>query len=425
VSLPSNAHLIWHPFIGYCQHDSMFPTPPGTFPRFPHIDFDVVNGLFIMSLPTAIPGQSISHGEILDWNVSMEGQMADAGLILPHVSIPPVPFNAMLPIIIFFGSSKILMGSGQTIIRTKSAVFQSESNVPAGCCLFPYIPLSLNLQCWDPIPLPTDVVVAPNTVQVGINGADYLDAFIKFVIEVIIALAVNGLGKAYKKVMKKPPAKPMEEGIEMAVIDTSRQAAKEASEEAAEEAAEAVAEKAIKQETKGAGKRIAGALAENKGSIALKIAWKGGIKPFLADPAKDWLMGKIFPPHGPEPKHGYAPQSSSPEPPSPRAAQSGSPPPEPSPDHRFMVAGLGITQAEPGEPPDPELKVDNEVFDKLPGRLRTAYLLGYAAEVFGTETVRMLYESISPLVSDICGHGDDKNPEENYWGGKWQVFRAE
>ncbi len=207
MSIPSNAHLIWHPFVGYCQHDSVFPMPPGTFPRFPHIDFDVVNGLWIMSLPTQIPGQSISRGDILDCNTAMEGEMADAGLILPHVSIPPVPFNALLPIIIFFGSSKILMASAQTIIHTKSPVFQSESSLPVGCCAFPYIPLSINLQCWDPIPLPTDIVVAPNTVQVGINWADYLNLLIKFVIEVVTALAVNGLGKAYKKLFKKVPVK--------------------------------------------------------------------------------------------------------------------------------------------------------------------------------------------------------------------------
>ncbi len=417
MSIPSNAHLIWHPFIGYCQHDSLLPIPPGTFPRFPHIDFDVVNGLYIMSLPTAIPGQSISHGDILDWNVSMEGQMADASLIVPHVSIPPVPFNALLPLIIFFGSSKILMGSGQTIIRTKSPVFQSESDVPAGCCLFPYIPLSLNLQCWDPIPLPTDLVVAPNTVQVGINGFDYLDALIKFVIEVLIALAVNGLGKAYKKLFKKAPVQVAEEGIEMAVIDTSRQAAKEVGEQAAGQA--------VKQGTKSVGKRIAAAIGENKGSIILKLAWKGGVKPFLADPGKEWLMKKFYPTHGPAPTHGYAQPPKSEAPPPAGQLSAAPPAPEPSLDHRCMRAGLGITHAEAIDLPDPEIRVDSAVFDELSGHIRTAYLLGYAAEVVGTETVQTLYDSLSPLVSDICGHGDDKNPEENYWGGVWQVYRAE
>jgi hypothetical protein len=65
------------------------------------------------------------------------------------------------------------------------------------------------------------------------------------------------------------------------------------------------------------------------------------------------------------------------------------------------------------------------MFDRLPGQLRTAYLLGYAAAVFGPQTVQTVYDGLSPLVYDICGHGDDKNPKESYWGGEWEVFRAE
>ncbi len=193
--------------------------------------------------------------------------------------------------------------------------------------------------------------------------------------------------------------------------------------------AEEVAEKVVK---KSVGKRILEGLADNKGSIILKLGWKGAIKPFLADPAKAWALGKIFPDHGPKPTHGYAPQKpeapappASAPPPSPTPSASAPPAPEPSPDYKHIRAGLRITGAGSGDPPDPNITVDNEEFDRMPGRLRIAYLLGYASEVFGVETVRTLYEDLSPLVDDICGHGDDKNPEENYWGGKWQVFRAE
>ena len=38
----------------------------------------------------------------------------------------------------------------------------------------------------------------------------------------------------------------------------------------------------------------------------------------------------------------------------------------------------------------------------------------------------MLYDRLAPVVRDCSGHGQDyDDPRENYWGGVWQIYRAE
>ncbi len=70
--------------------------------------------------------------------------------------------------------------------------------------------------------------------------------------------------------------------------------------------------------------------------------------------------------------------------------------------------------------------MDNASFDLLPDDKKLECLLGYGAALFGRERVTKLYERLAPVVRDCCGHGVDyEDPAENYWGGVWQVYRAE
>jgi hypothetical protein len=69
--------------------------------------------------------------------------------------------------------------------------------------------------------------------------------------------------------------------------------------------------------------------------------------------------------------------------------------------------------------------MDNASFDQLPPRTQLAYALGLASRFFGRETVLRHYRQIAPLVQDRVGHGDVAHPAENYWGGVWQVYRAD
>jgi hypothetical protein len=76
----------------------------------------------------------------------------------------------------------------------------------------------------------------------------------------------------------------------------------------------------------------------------------------------------------------------------------------------------------------------DEQFDRLPGKLKAAYLLGVASRLFGREQVQQLYDNLKPLVDDMFAHGqagakripgEEEDPAADYWGGVWQVYRAD
>lgn len=214
MAMPSNPHLIDNAFVGFCRHDYIIPPAIPTVWFF--LDFDVVNGITgLFSWPTAKyafpPARRPGHGEILDMGKPMEGRGTDATLVVPHVPVPPVP-SILLPLIILMGSSKIIMGSNKTRIWCKGMTgLTGETEQAVGCCIFPYIPMSLNLQCWDfackkydmsiGAPMLSDIVFAPNTVQVGISFADYLAAMIDWALDVLLAVLMafgtKGLTKAW------------------------------------------------------------------------------------------------------------------------------------------------------------------------------------------------------------------------------------
>ncbi|HWQ52509.1 MAG TPA: hypothetical protein VN442_02415 [Bryobacteraceae bacterium] len=203
-------------FVGVCRHDYL--VPPGVPAVWWFIDFDVVNGITgLFAWPTAKygypPAKRPDHGEILDMGLPMEGRGTDATLIVPHVPVPLVP-SVLLPLIILLGSSKIIMGSNRTRIWCQGLTgLTGASEEAVGCCIFPYIPVSLNLQCWDfackkydvsiGAPMMSDIVIAPNTVQVGIGFSDYLLAMIDWAIDIILAVVLafgtKGAGKLWKK----------------------------------------------------------------------------------------------------------------------------------------------------------------------------------------------------------------------------------
>ena len=70
--------------------------------------------------------------------------------------------------------------------------------------------------------------------------------------------------------------------------------------------------------------------------------------------------------------------------------------------------------------------MDNATFDRLPNEEKVKCLLDLASGFFGHERVRTLYDRLAPVVRDCSGHGQDcDDPRENYWGGVWQIYRAE
>ncbi len=211
MALPSNAHLIWHPFVGVCRHQELavgLPVMVG------YIDFGVVNGVTgLFAWPTGKfsfpPAREPDRGGIRAWGAPMEGCGTDSTLLTPHIPVKPPVVGALLALTILMGTSRIVMGSNRTRIWCKGlSGLTGEVEKAVGCCVFPYVPLSLNLQCWDfpskkldlvSAPVMSDVVIAPNTVQVGIEFSDYLSMLIDWAIDVALAfLFAFGTKKANK-----------------------------------------------------------------------------------------------------------------------------------------------------------------------------------------------------------------------------------
>ncbi len=70
--------------------------------------------------------------------------------------------------------------------------------------------------------------------------------------------------------------------------------------------------------------------------------------------------------------------------------------------------------------------MDNAAFDRLSEEQKIACLLETASGLFGRARVQKLYDRLAPVVRDCSGHGEiPDDPRENYWGGVWQIYRAE
>lgn len=264
------AHLQWHFYLGLHVHDGMV-VPPGLPSKLPHVAVDVLNGLFLNSKPS----NDIWHGgdpEIepnYGWaGMPFMGRMTDAGFIVPHLSFPMN--NPMIILTILFGSSISLLGSSSTKVSVYNPVplFGGKGETPMAAVLFGPVPLSLNLACWDPIPLPTDLVVAPDNVFVGISAADWWTALIDFAIEVLLAVVLAGLGSlgsSSKKgasaggeaaakqttgeVMDEAAEKSMKKGLKNAGMPMATGAGQKAAKESMEEAGEKAAKEAGQEAT--------------------------------------------------------------------------------------------------------------------------------------------------------------------------------
>ena len=202
MAVPCVTHLWWHFFIGVGMHDGVLP-PLMAPARLLHLSAHILTGSTFFATPSKgfYPGDE--DGQVLGMGGAANvGRLNDAGLIVPHVSFPLQP---MLVLTILLGESKVLLGASKVQILTKNWIF-GEDETAIGCCFIPWVPISLNLGCNDPIPLPTDIVIAPNDTLVGVSGADFATAFFDLAMEIALSavLAIGGgllRGKG-KKAMK-------------------------------------------------------------------------------------------------------------------------------------------------------------------------------------------------------------------------------
>lgn len=160
-----NAHMIWHFFVGYGTHFTIIPPAPPPPVLTPHMSSDTLLGVCIKADPAPT-------------DLGMGGQPliargSDSGLVVPHYAV-----NSLLPIIIAFGGSKVMFGSSKVKIAAMSG------SKDCGCCVPPFVPFSMNLACNDPCSYPSDYVVAPNTVEVGMTLGDILGGVISMAVDI-------------------------------------------------------------------------------------------------------------------------------------------------------------------------------------------------------------------------------------------------
>lgn len=169
-----NAHLTIHGFIGPGSHKAL--VPPSVVPAIiPHISADTLLGYTI--------GAKYSKTVIGPFGFQFIGKGNDSGLVVPHISIPPT--NILLPITIAFGISKPMFSASKVHIDVDG------KGTPLAACCNPWVPLSLNQACNDPCNYPSDIVIAPNSVVVGLTLADILSGVIHIAIDSAISALLN------------------------------------------------------------------------------------------------------------------------------------------------------------------------------------------------------------------------------------------
>ncbi|MCA9739537.1 MAG: hypothetical protein KC645_18065, partial [Gemmatimonadetes bacterium] len=221
-----NAHLIVHPFVGLSFHTGYGPPYMAPVPYTPAISFSVLIGSRLQALPS--------------WDVQgpaglpLLGRENDSGLVVPHVHIGP-QFDWFQLLSTLFGGSEVFMGAGSVQIPVDDLFARlpgfagdllGDEETAVGSCLFPG-PISLNVGCSDPIDLPLDLVIAPNTILVGISLADILYAIVMFAVSAFLsvlggALADEAGERIARRLVKKTAEEAAQEGLSKAAKRQAR-----------------------------------------------------------------------------------------------------------------------------------------------------------------------------------------------------------
>ena len=104
-----NAHMIAHGFIGFGAHKGLIGIAPSTLP---HISIDTLLGLSIKAK------YSKTELGVGGWQLVARGN--DSGYVVPHFSIPMA--NALLPLTIALGSSKVMFGASKVKISVEKRI---------------------------------------------------------------------------------------------------------------------------------------------------------------------------------------------------------------------------------------------------------------------------------------------------------------
>ena len=167
------AHLTAHTYIGLGTHMALYP--PVVVPApVPHVAMDTLLGLTL--------GAKWSKKVIGPFGFQFIGKGNDSGKIIPHIAIPPP--SVLVPLVIGFGSSKPMFSA--STVKTDAG--------PVAAVAIPWNFVSFNQACNDPCNYPSDMVISPNTVAVGLTLGDFIGGLINIVVDCAVSALANKLG---------------------------------------------------------------------------------------------------------------------------------------------------------------------------------------------------------------------------------------
>jgi hypothetical protein len=206
------AHLTLHTFVGIGTHTAV--NPPSVVPVItPHISMDTLLGLTIKA--------KYSKTVIGPFGFQFIGQGNDSGFLVPHIGIPPN--NVLIPLIIGFGGSKPMFSASTVKIDVDGA------GTPMACDLIPYNFVGINQACNDPCNYPSDIVICPNSVFVGMTLGDLISGLVLTLVDVAVSWAASKAGGF------------LGEHLAKAIVSVvMRQAAREIAKELGESSAKAI-----------------------------------------------------------------------------------------------------------------------------------------------------------------------------------------
>ncbi len=231
------AHLTVHTFVGIGSHTSV--NPPSVVPVItPHISMDTLLGLTIKA--------KWSKTVIGPFGFQLIGQGNDSGFVVPHIGIPPN--NVLIPLVIGFGGSKPMFSASTVKIDVDGAA------TPTACNVIPFSPVGLNQACNDPCNYPSDIVICPNTVVVGLTLGDFIAGLVSTLIDVAVSYVASKLGGALgeavvKGVLGVAMRAAAKETVEALARETGEEVGEAAAREILKDIVENVAERPIAQAT--------------------------------------------------------------------------------------------------------------------------------------------------------------------------------
>lgn len=147
--MPFNTLLSIHPMTGCDLHDGIPPPGPVVVPKMPHF--------VVATLKWILPTSSPTTKTFGPFGMAFMQQGSDISNFIPHVSP-----NYLLPLVIATSGSKSSFGA--------STVKAEGTPLAAAICVV----FNLNLNCSGASlpPMPTGIVIAPNSVVVGLTLGD-------------------------------------------------------------------------------------------------------------------------------------------------------------------------------------------------------------------------------------------------------------